>query len=114
MLYNVNPLCDAGQAGAPKAALRMNMQQGLKIMSWCYEIAGVAGGTVTRPISYPANSLIVTRNSRKVRYSTILQPTLESVSILPAKIRHCPEDACGRQDIGRALRPPLAISTIPN
>lgn len=57
MLYNVNPLCDAGQAGAPKAALRMNMQQGaMKLMSWCYEIAGVAGGTVTRPVNCPANS----------------------------------------------------------
>jgi hypothetical protein len=53
MLYNVNPLCDGGQAGAPKAALRMG---DYKLMSWCYEVAGVAGGTITRPIACDAES----------------------------------------------------------
>ena len=53
MIYNVNPLCDGGQAGAPKAALRMG---DYKLMSWCYEVAGIAGGSVTRPVSCPANS----------------------------------------------------------
>ena len=48
MLYNVNPLCTGGQAGAPKAALRMG---DYKLMSWCYEVAGIAGGNTTRPIA---------------------------------------------------------------
>ena len=27
-----------------------------KLMSWCYEVAGIGGGSVTRPVSCPANS----------------------------------------------------------
>lgn len=53
MLYNINPLCSAGQAGAPKAALRMG---NFKIMSWCYEVAGIAGGNITRPVACPIDS----------------------------------------------------------
>ena len=50
MVYNINPLCHGGQAGAPKAALRMG---DFKLMSWCYEVAGIAGGNITRPIACP-------------------------------------------------------------
>ena len=50
--YNVNPLCDAGQAGPPKAALRMG---DYKLLSWCYSIAGVGGGATTGPIMCPQN-----------------------------------------------------------
>lgn len=47
MLYNINPLCHAGQAGNPKAALRMG---DYKVLTWCYEVAGIGGGNVTRPV----------------------------------------------------------------
>lgn len=42
MLYNINPLCHAGQAGNPKAALRIG---DYKIMTWCYEVAGIGGAS---------------------------------------------------------------------
>ena len=48
MLYNVNPLCNSGQAGPPKAALRIG---DYKLMSWCYEIEGIAGGNRTGPVT---------------------------------------------------------------
>eukprot|EP01048_Picozoa_sp_COSAG05_P018955 COSAG05_NODE_2869_length_2555_cov_1.455212_4_plen_151_part_01 len=50
MLYNINPLCHSGQAGNPKAALRIGHH---KIMTWCYEVAGIGGGNVTRPVHCP-------------------------------------------------------------
>eukprot|EP01062_Namystynia_karyoxenos_P009373 TRINITY_DN13324_c0_g2_i1.p2 TRINITY_DN13324_c0_g2~~TRINITY_DN13324_c0_g2_i1.p2 ORF type:complete len:559 (+),score=164.65 TRINITY_DN13324_c0_g2_i1:78-1754(+) len=53
VLYNVNPLCHAGQAGAPKAALRVGRY---KVLSYCYEIAGIAGGNQTRPVPAPADA----------------------------------------------------------
>lgn len=34
LLYNLNPICDGGQAGAPKAAMRMNQ---FKLLSWCWD-----------------------------------------------------------------------------
>ena len=27
-----------------------------KLMSWCYEVAGIGGGSVTRPVPCPADS----------------------------------------------------------
>merc|ERR1712070_266641 len=50
-IYNVNPLCDGGQAGRPKAGIRIGKW---KLLSWCYDIAGVDGKTTTGPVSAPA------------------------------------------------------------
>jgi arylsulfatase A-like enzyme len=46
LLYNINPLCDAGQAGAPKAGLRLGRW---KLLAYCYEIEGIGGGRKTGP-----------------------------------------------------------------
>lgn len=46
MLYNVNPLCDAGQAGAPRAALRVGS---FKLLAWCFTVAGIGGANATGP-----------------------------------------------------------------
>jgi arylsulfatase A-like enzyme len=53
MLYNINPLCDGGQAGPPKAGIREGRW---KLLAYCYSIAGIAGGTTTGPIA-PAGGL---------------------------------------------------------
>eukprot|EP00035_Acanthoeca_spectabilis_P016511 m.338095 g.338095 ORF g.338095 m.338095 type:complete len:554 (+) comp16533_c6_seq7:3379-5040(+) len=47
MLYGINP-ADGGQAGAPKAALRMG---DYKVLCWSYTIEGIAGGNSTGPCS---------------------------------------------------------------
>jgi len=47
MLYNVNPLCHSGQAGAPKAAIRVG---DYKLMAWCFDVDGVANSTRTGPL----------------------------------------------------------------
>jgi arylsulfatase A-like enzyme len=46
VLVNVNPLCGpgGGQFGSPTAALRVG---DLKLLCFCYEVAGVAGGNAT-------------------------------------------------------------------
>ena len=41
---NINPLCNDGQFRAPKAALRVG---DMKLVCWCYSIAGIAGGSTT-------------------------------------------------------------------
>lgn len=51
VLYNVNPLCSSGQAGYPKAGIRVGKW---KLLSWCYDIAGVDGATRSGPVSAPA------------------------------------------------------------
>jgi arylsulfatase A-like enzyme len=51
VIYNVNPLCDAGQASPPKAGIRMEKW---KLLSWCYSIAGIDGKNTTGPVSAPA------------------------------------------------------------
>ena len=50
MLYNVNPLCDAGQAGAPKAAIRIGS---FKLLAWCFSVQGIGGQATTGPIPAP-------------------------------------------------------------
>eukprot|EP00656_Telonema_subtile_P051077 TRINITY_DN6788_c0_g1_i1.p1 TRINITY_DN6788_c0_g1~~TRINITY_DN6788_c0_g1_i1.p1 ORF type:complete len:540 (+),score=121.10 TRINITY_DN6788_c0_g1_i1:104-1723(+) len=47
MLYNVNPV-SGGQAGAPKAGLRMGEY---KVLCWSYSIAGIDGANSTGPCS---------------------------------------------------------------
>lgn len=47
---NINPLCDGGQFGAPKAALRLG---DLKLVCWCYSIAGIAQANQTGCIADP-------------------------------------------------------------
>ena len=44
MLYNINPLCTVGQASPPKAGIRVGK---FKLLSWCYNIAGVGNATQT-------------------------------------------------------------------
>lgn len=46
VLYNVNPLCYSGQAGAPKAGIRIG---DWKLLTWCYSISGIDGANVTGP-----------------------------------------------------------------
>lgn len=48
MLYNINPLCNAGQAHAPKAGLRIGEW---KLLSYCYQIKGIHGSNSTGPIT---------------------------------------------------------------
>lgn len=45
------PFCCSGQFGAPKAALRVGE---LKLVCWCYEVAGVANGTRTGCVPDPS------------------------------------------------------------
>jgi len=49
-LYNVNPLCKGGQAGSPKAGLRIG---DFKVLAWCYSVKGIDGAKETGPISAP-------------------------------------------------------------
>jgi len=46
MLYGINPIDNGGQAGFPKAGLRMGKY---KILTWGYHIKGVDGATETGP-----------------------------------------------------------------
>merc|ERR1712083_221018 len=50
MLYNVNPLCNAGQAASPKAGLRVG---DFKVLAWCYSVKGIDDANSTGPISAP-------------------------------------------------------------
>jgi len=46
MVYNVNPLCDGGQAGPPKAGLRKLINgTNWKILTYCYLVAGRGGAS---------------------------------------------------------------------
>jgi arylsulfatase A-like enzyme len=47
MLYGINPASD-GQAGPPKAGLRMG---DYKVLCWSYTIEGISGGNETGPCS---------------------------------------------------------------
>eukprot|EP00658_Telonema_sp_P-2_P006088 TRINITY_DN12316_c0_g1_i2.p1 TRINITY_DN12316_c0_g1~~TRINITY_DN12316_c0_g1_i2.p1 ORF type:complete len:562 (-),score=99.42 TRINITY_DN12316_c0_g1_i2:379-2064(-) len=47
MLYNVNPI-DGGQAGTPRAGLRVG---DYKVLCWSYTVAGIAGANTTGPCS---------------------------------------------------------------
>ena len=49
-LYNINPLCHGGQAGAPKAGLRIG---DMKILTFCYSISGIDGSNFTGPVNAP-------------------------------------------------------------
>eukprot|EP01060_Flectonema_neradi_P003334 TRINITY_DN1213_c1_g1_i2.p1 TRINITY_DN1213_c1_g1~~TRINITY_DN1213_c1_g1_i2.p1 ORF type:complete len:531 (+),score=87.69 TRINITY_DN1213_c1_g1_i2:74-1666(+) len=49
-LYNINPLCHAGQAGSPKAGLRIG---DMKVLTYCYSINGIDNATFTGPVSAP-------------------------------------------------------------
>ena len=54
MVYGLSPLCGGAQAGTPTAALR---QGKWKLLSYCYEIKGIAGGNVTRPVNKSGDHL---------------------------------------------------------
>jgi len=44
LVVNINPLCNGGQFGSPKAGFLLG---DMKLLCWCYEIAGIANGTTT-------------------------------------------------------------------
>lgn len=46
ILYNVNPLCEGGQAGPPKAGIRMD---NWKLLAYCYSVKGIDNETATGP-----------------------------------------------------------------
>ena len=46
ILYNVNPLCTSGQAGAPKAGLRV---KNWKLLAYCFSVKGIDGASKTGP-----------------------------------------------------------------
>ena len=54
-VYNVNPLCSGGQAGAPKAGIRIG---DLKLLAWCYSVKGIDGADTTGPVSCPAHDFM--------------------------------------------------------
>ena len=54
MIYNINPICAGGQAGPPKAALRIG---NWKILSYCYSVVGIAGGKTTGP-HFPTSNAV--------------------------------------------------------
>lgn len=51
VVVNINPLCDGGQFGAPKAALRVGE---MKLLCWCYSVAGINGANHTGCAPNPA------------------------------------------------------------
>ena len=58
MVYNVNSLCDSGQAGPPKAGMRMVVNGvNWKVLSFCYQISGIGENVTTTgpttPESFP-------------------------------------------------------------
>ena len=40
MIYNINPLCESGQAGPPKAGIRVG---NFKLLAYCYHVTGRSG-----------------------------------------------------------------------
>ena len=50
MLYNINPLCNAGDAKRPKAAIRVG---DMKLVCWCFNVSGIDGANETGPVSNP-------------------------------------------------------------
>jgi arylsulfatase A-like enzyme len=53
MLYNINPLCNKGQAGSPRAGLRVGA---FKVLAWCYNVKGIAGANETGPVNAPSGA----------------------------------------------------------
>jgi arylsulfatase A-like enzyme len=51
VVINVNPLCAGGQFGAPKAAF---IAGDLKLVCWCYAVAGIDNATATGCVGDPA------------------------------------------------------------
>ena len=54
MVYGLSPLCGTAQANIPTAGLRSGPW---KLLSYCYEIKGVAGGNMTRPLNKTGDPL---------------------------------------------------------
>ena len=54
MVYGLSPLCGTAQANIPTAGLRSGPW---KLLSYCYEIKGIAGGNVTRPVNKSGDHL---------------------------------------------------------
>jgi hypothetical protein len=54
MVYGLSPLCDGAQAQAPTAGLR---RDNWKLLAYCYEIKGIAGGNITRPLNKAGDPL---------------------------------------------------------
>ena len=81
MLYNVNPLCHSGQAGAPKAALRVG---DYKLLAWCFKVKGINGSTTTEHVKAPSGTVSPDpgfgNNDGLVLYNLASDPT-ESTNI---------------------------------
>lgn len=73
MLYGINPLSD-GQAGAPKAGLRIGKY---KLLSWGYTIAGVENANSTGPTNCPSGAAGCDKDFRNgpVLYDLEADPT---------------------------------------
>ena len=50
LIVNLNPICNGGQFGMPKAAFILG---DMKILCFCYSIAGIAGGNTTGCVGDP-------------------------------------------------------------
>lgn len=48
MVYGLSPLCGGAQAGVPTAGVRKG---DWKLLAYCMEIKGIAGGNITRPLN---------------------------------------------------------------
>lgn len=52
LVVNINPLCNGGQFGAPKAAIRIG---DMKLLCYCYSIQGIANATETACLTDPTH-----------------------------------------------------------
>lgn len=78
MLYNINPLpASQGQAGAPKAGLRVGQY---KVLAWGYSIKGIGGGNFTGPVNAPAGS-----NPKTVDLEFVKGPVLYDLDADPSE-----------------------------
>jgi arylsulfatase A-like enzyme len=78
LLYGVSPICSAGQAHNPKAALRVG---DMKLLTWCYSIRGINGSSVTGAVNAPAGS-----PTHKVDAGFVAGPVLYNLSRFVASI----------------------------
>ena len=90
LLYNINPLCEGGQAAAPKAGVRVG---DYKLLAYCYAVAGVAGANATGPRppadgAWPASWPGSARNSSVVLFDLAADPreTTDLSAEQPSKV----------------------------
>ena len=96
MLYNINPLCGKGQAKAPTAGIRVGDH---KLLSYCYNISGVGGSTVTGPFAAP-------NGTKNVDPELVKGPVLYDLSVDPGERTNI---AAARPDIVAQLLARLEV-----